>query len=248
MTKKLYKTVLLAALGLGGITAAQAQDALLGFNDAAGPSGAQNDYVIDLGAGSQFTPTATLNLSSLFSASTFTTAFNADASYLNNVAAGFVMGYNGTLDQSLPSASPVGTTPSNTLFNNSEGAAQAGIPAIVQSSATANGWSAEIAQSPTSGGSIGAPSLGVSTGNPMGTLSSGVLSLEIYQDTANSYGNRNQSQNAWTDLGTLAMNANSGTVTFTGVSAVPEPATYGLFASAGLLIVALRHKLSRKQA
>jgi hypothetical protein len=48
--KNFYKTALLAALGLGSVVTVQAStDLLLGFNDAAGPSSAQNDYVIDLG-------------------------------------------------------------------------------------------------------------------------------------------------------------------------------------------------------
>ena len=75
MKTKLYKAVLLAALGLGGITAAQAQDALLGFNSAPG-TGSGNDYVIDLGSGSQFNNQAILNFS--FSSTTFSNAFSSD--------------------------------------------------------------------------------------------------------------------------------------------------------------------------
>ena len=122
--KKLYKAALLAALGLTGATAAQAQvapsDVFLGFNDSAGPSGANNDYVIDLGAGANFTTTASLNLSSDFNASTFSTAFSADASYLNNVAAGAV--------QSIEAVGGLAPSPATVCDSASGAPAQKGRP------------------------------------------------------------------------------------------------------------------------
>lgn len=250
MTKKLYKVALLAALGLGGITAAQAQDALLGFNDAGGTG---NDYVIDLGAGSQFTPTATLNLSSLFNASTFNTAFGAtpDISLAAGLAgqvggATLIQSYaGGTPAQNLPSGTP---TPSQLSVSF---AAASGIALGYYSSASApttgSAWSANIAQSTSLGGLNGGTSLGNNTGNPMGSFSSGDLTLALYESTKGGT-LRAPTASPWTEVGTLDVNLNSDSITYTGVAAVPEPTTYGLLAGAGLLIVSLRNKFSRKNA
>jgi hypothetical protein len=44
-------------------------------------------------------------------------------------------------------------------------------------------------------------------------------------------------------LGTFTLD-NTGTVTF---NAVPEPSAYGIIAGAGLLVVSLRNRFSKKQ-
>jgi len=246
--KKQYKAILLAVLGLGGITAAQAQDALLGFNDATGTA---NDYVIDLGALSLFTPSATLNLSSDFSSSSFSTAFGATPS---GVAAGFIAGTPSALLESYAGGTPTGTLPSGTpavTSFNASGTAMSGILLGVNPSAsgvTASGsaWSYNIAVSPTQNGLGGSIAVAGNTGNPMGMLSSDAITLAVYESKAVGSG-RTQSTTAWTQIGTLAVDANAGSIVFTG-SAVPEPTSYGLLGGAGLLMVSLRNKFSRKQA
>ena len=248
--KNSYKLALLAALGLASASAIQAQT-LLGFNDA---NGTANDYVIDLGAGSQFTPTAVVDLSGLFNSTMFNTAFGGDSGALNNVAVGLVSGGGSgqTLIQSYAGGSPSGALPSGTpsvsLYHNAIASAS-GITLGVESSATTSGgWSYQIAQSPILGGADGAPSLGQSTGNPMGTLGSGVIDLTVYEATDPNFGNRGETTTAWLDIGTLAVDAGAGTINFTGVSAVPEPTTLSLLTGAGALLLAFRNKLKRKQS
>ena len=254
--KKLYKAALLAALGLTGVTAAQAQvapsDVFLGFNDSAGPSGANNDYIIDLGAGANFTPTASLDLSSAFNASTFSTAFSADASYLNNVAVGAVQGATGiSVFTTTPTPSTMGTSD----FANAVASAQSQGALVVAGSGHAEyassgqGWTYYIAASPSASGANPSNPNFASTaaGNPMQSLTSGVISETLWEATETVNG-RSTSVSAFTDVGTLAINVNSGAVTFNGVEAVPEPGTYALFGSAGLMLLVFRNKFRRIQA
>ena len=249
---KLYKAALLAALGLASVTAAQASNnMLLGFSDFAGPSSAQNDYVIDLGAASLFTTSASLNLSSLFNASTFTTAFGTDSGYLHNVAVGVVEGG--------PAATKVNDT--RTLFQTASGTPQVIIPSTLQTAAadaagvaignyvstTTGGWSLQVAPS---SGNLGGSTVASTTGTqPLQNLSSGVIFEDLYENIETKTGNFTYANSGWSKIGTFDINVNTGSVTFDGVaSAVPEPASYGLLAAAGLLIVSLRNKLSRNQA
>ncbi len=252
--KKNYKLVLLAVLGLATVTAAHAStsDMLLGFNDAAGPGSAQNDYVIDLGAESLFTTTASLNLSSSFSASTFNTAFSSDNNSLNDVAVGAVAGSIGTSTDILFQTSPKGasglpTWTSGKLASFIGAANYAGDSTIGEyTSSGSTGWSQYVAISPTVQGNNTGGNLAGESANPTELLSSGVVSEEIFESSSSTA--RNSTPSAWTDIGTLTVNVNSDTVTFTGVDAVPEPATYGLLAASGLLIVALRRQFKAKNA
>jgi hypothetical protein len=78
-------------------------------------------------------------------------------------------------------------------------------------------------------------------------LSSGVVTEELFESTLPS-ASRGTSPTAWTEIGTFDINVNTDSVTFTGVDAVPEPATYGLLAASGLLIVSLRRQFKAKNA
>jgi hypothetical protein len=248
MKKNLYKAALLAALGIGSVTAAQAQttDVLLGFNDANGPASAQNDYVLDLGVASAFTTTASLNFN--ISSTTFASAFGSDSMALtsnNHVAAGVVEGNPATglwFSTSTPLSGLTAAGASPAL-----GYASSVLTTPVNyASSTVNGWSYYIAQSPLAGGANVAGSFANDLGNPMQFLNNGVVQETLYGNQIIGSG-RNATLAGYTALGTLGINANNDTISFTGV-AVPEPSTYGLLACAGLLLVAIRRQISRKNA
>jgi|GEM_PF-2478488 len=245
---KLYKAALLAALGLATVSAAQAYttDMLLGFNDAAGPTSAQNDYVIDLGAVSQFTTTASLDLSSLFNAATFATAFSTDSSASNNVAAGVVEAnptttYPKTLF--LTSAGAPSATIQKSPFNNAVsilGVLGAGEYTSASGISSFTGWSYAVAPSPTSAGAAGNSVTADANFNPLQSLNNGIISETLYQTSKSS---SLANPVAWAAVGTFDINVNNNTVFFTGVSAVPEPSTYCLAAlGGGLMLVALRRR------
>jgi hypothetical protein len=249
MKTQLYKIALLAALGLAGATAAQAanNDLLLGFNDAAGPAAAQNDYVIDLGAYGNFTSTVSLSFS--IDSPTFATAFSADANALNDVAVGAAQGVLGNPGQLLQTGTLNPAVPTVVEVKNSV-ADITGVSVGEYSSANANGWSSLIAVSPFAPGStIAGTSLASETGNPMSLLVGGVASLTLWQNVLTTHG-LTTTASGWSQLGTLSINANNGvdTVSFTGVSAVPEPTTYSLLGGAGLLLLGLRRPFRRKNA
>ncbi|MGC9944625.1 MAG: PEP-CTERM sorting domain-containing protein [Verrucomicrobiota bacterium] len=257
--KNLYRVALLAALGLATASVANAQttpaagDFLLGFNDAAGPTSAQNDYVIDLGSETQFTSSATLNLSSDFSVSTFNSAFGTDAdalsgnggnTSLSDVAVGAVGG-NGTLPnkqfyQTLGIGSAVGSSSIGTAIN------LAGPAYGEYSSATANGFSYLVATSPGSAGTDPSDSIASVSLNPLSYLTSGIVTEGVYEAQTVVSGRTTTYSSA--EVGTLTINLNTDSITYAGISAVPEPSTYGLLAGFGLLVVAVRRQMVRKNA
>ena len=253
--KENIKIAALITIGLASISAAHASstDLLLGFNDAAGPSAAQNDYVIDLGLnGNTLIADAngnggTWNLSSSFNAGTFSTAFSADTAYLNNVAAGVVGGISSPT-KTIFQTDLIGNTPAVAFsgqFNNSLSSAQS--PTIGEySSSSGLGWSTYVAIDPNTPGSLSsttAKDIADQTGNPVGFLSSGSIALALWENTKTG----SSTVNGWVDEGTFNIDVQSDTVTFT-TTAVPEPGTYGLMAGFGLLAVGLRHQLSNRKA
>lgn len=241
----MYKLALLAALGLVTVTSAQAgsSDFLLGFNDAAGPSAAQNDLVIDLGVASQFTANSTFSTS--FSG--FSAAYSADGNALNDVAAGVVEGFTGAYPKTL-FVTALSTPPSigSSAFNNAAAVAQS--PTIGEyGSASTSGWTYNIAASPTAPGtSATAGDVADQThSNPLQSLSSGIVTENLFEVTKpSSLG----TPSAWSEIGTFTIDANADTVSYTGanVAAVPEPATYGLLSGAGMLLLGLRRQFTRK--
>jgi hypothetical protein len=249
--KKIYKAALLAALGLGSVTAVQAStDLLLGFNDAAGPTAAQNDYVIDLGLnGATLVADAVANngtydLSSLFNAGTFSTAFSADGNNLNNVVAGVVGGYSISNPKLLYQTMAIGLTPgsiSGSQLSNGANAAQ-GIQIGEYASTATSGWSALVSVDATTPGSIvSGDSVSGSTGySAVGNLNSGVLSLELWENQRNS---GTGPAVGWVDQGTFNINLNSDTVTFT---VAPEPSTLALVGAAGLVSLLFCRQFNRK--
>ena len=249
--KKNAKIVALVASGLAGLSAAQASDLLLGFNDAAGPTAAQNDYVIDLGYSGTALITAanadggTINLSSVFNSGTYSTAFSADASAANDVAVGVVGASSGSPKYLFQTANgkPAVTTPGQ--FANSTGSAQT--PPVGEYGSTASpGWSFNVAVSPTKVGNDGTgDDVADQTGNPLGQLSGGAITLNLWGNTET--GTLTKTVGGWVNEGTFAIDPGTDAITFSTV-AVPEPSTYGLLSGAGLLAVSLRNKLGRQNA
>jgi len=248
---KIYKAALLAALGLGSITAAQAQtyspysDLVLGFNDAASATSTHhNDYVIDLGAISSLTSGETWNINS----SLFTAAFGTDVTLANNIAVGIVGGNTPPTGENDAFTTLIGnptTIPSKTALKIATGGAWAqGLLLGVNSSstpATSGGWSGAVAASPLSIGS--GQTVSGNLGQPLSYLSSGVVSENLYHY---SYNADNGTVYTPVLVGTFSIDANANTITF--VAPVPEPSTLGLMGIAGLAALPLCRKLTRKNS
>jgi hypothetical protein len=256
--KQLYKSALLAVLGLAGVTAAQAStDLFIGFNDNAGPTSAQNDYVIDIGsfatlqADALAAPNYTVNLSSLFIPSTFSTAFSSDPNEASDVAAGVAGGQTSTNPKQLWQTAPVGITPvsiSGSALQTAANQPQTLVAGEYASTTQNSSWTWLVAQSPTLPGTEPSGSVASSTHtNPMGLLGIGVypnLILNLWQDTrltATSPGST-----GWVDEGYFTFDLQDNSVTYT--VPVPEPGFYGLVAGAGLLVLALRRQFVSKIA
>ena len=227
------RSVLVLAIGLASISLSQAQDGdlFLGFNDAAGPTAAQNDYVIDLGlSGATFVSAAktnggtfTLSLDKITTtnfSSTFQTAFHADASYLNDVAVGIIgASASGVYPRSLylSAFTTPPTAGSGALFNN---AANQNPILGEYVSTTAGGWSKEVGTAP---GTTEAQSVSIYVANPEGTLSSGVLSFNLYEAIETKSGLTTLTPGAFTNEGTLTINVNTKTIGFVIASSSPAP-------------------------
>ena len=227
--KKLYRTALLAALGLASMVTAQAAtyngDLIVGFTTQSG-----SDVIYDLGAESSLTSGETWNLSSLLSG----------FSSLSGVNWGVIGAQNNSGTRNLWSTTS-GFTPDpvagiaawnkdNTaiasIYSNF-GIAGAG-QSLSITSTDDNSWNMQ-----TINGSLGAQFINAYGNNPN---VQGLTSDSLYGIVAGG--------SDPTLLGSFALD-NTGTLTFT---AVPEPITFGAFAGAGLLLVSLRNQLRRKQA
>jgi hypothetical protein len=274
MKNHLYKAALLAALGLGSITAAHAQqsgDLVIGFSSTA--AGVTQDYQVDLGSFSGMGVND--NLSSALNVSTLQSIFGSSLSGVSVGIVGWANDPNGvntdlfrsTTRAAGPFTPPYtqadSTTPARPTGNgNISGAAAdiaslntsqgntAGINKGTSASPGAGSWSDLIAQSSTAIGFLGANSYAGQVGNPMGVLVSdghgGVtLNLDLYEDNNTSTTGRNFIYQGYFNLD---VNGSSDTLTFDPVAAVPEPGTYGMLAGAGLLLVAVRRQFTAKNA
>jgi hypothetical protein len=254
MKNNLYKAALLAALGLAGISTAQASsDFLLGFNDAAGPTAAQNDYVIDLGSATSLYNAAasnggTVNVWTSSIGTLFSSTFTADSSALNDVTAGIVEGFTSGYPKTLYVTAPTSvlsiSTPSGGQFNNASSAAAGVTIGEYASSSDASAWTGAVAASAIAPGTevSGDSVAGNAKVNPMGQLSSGVLDLNLWETTRpSSLG----AVAAYQEVGSVHIDMSSDII---DVTIVPEPSTYGLLALGGLLILSFRHRINRINA
>lgn len=244
--------IVTAALALvaQGARAGANNDLILGFSD----TSATEDYVIDLGAESGFAgQTSVLNLSGDVSTSTYNSAFGGS---LNNVTAGVVGGTTSSTGFNFMTtvrsgagvaSSPMSLTPAQTSTADggtmsSSTAKQIGVNAegvtigtVANSDATFS-WTQKVINYSGSQASF----------NPNTTLSG-----TVYEDL---WSQKNSSVSTESYLGYFTFNftdPNSPVVTWTSAAAsvaVPEPATYGLLAGAGLFLVALRRQFGQKTA
>jgi len=258
------KTSLKAALLAVGVAMASqavhaqisANDLILGFNQAGVSS---SDYIVDLGNASTAAGvggSSVVDLSSAINMSSFNTAF---AGGPNGVAVGIAGGNNGIgtkdvfatqLRNGLGTPSVAGSaTPANpssaTFISTAAAAVNAISPLGVTPSSGSTSWSTQVAPSPSGSGAF-VNDIGV---NPESTITGSTIIEDLYQD--NRSGSLGQTGWAYDGYFTLTfLSPSSESLTFTPASfvPVPEPATYGVLAGAGLLALCLRRQLGRQTA
>ena len=88
-------------------------------------------------------------------------------------------------------------------------------------------------------------------GNPMGALVSDgnggfQINLDLYHDNDSGTAGRNYLYQGYfnLDIGTASGNLSSADLTYDPAVPVPEPASYGLLAGAGLLVLGLRRQFT----
>jgi hypothetical protein len=250
MKKGHIKLALLVILGLGVMATVQAQtaftytgipqsgggatynnsDLILGFTATTG-----NDIEFDLGPASSLVSGDSWNLSSILGSFNLATV-NWGVVGTTNISGTRLscLTYNDTLyGNNLPTLGGVGAwtnikTANTAIYNNAFTSAGVHNAATIAASSSAS-WNSETVN----------PTLGNQYQNENANPNS------TGEDTTDFWV---QNEGTQTDsvLGTFSL-ASDGVVTF-NVAAVPEPATYGLLAVAGLLIVALRRQFSVKKA
>jgi hypothetical protein len=226
--KNSYKLALLAVLGLVSASAAQAQtsDLIVGVYD---PTVANTD-VIDLGSASSLVNGETWNLSTLgLSSAGFSSTLNSGTAF---GLAGYVDGGAGTGASAFYATAGASNTHKingYAAFQSREGG-ESSVVLGSQTAGTANAWDQQV--QPINSGTLGA-ALGYNVDEPV------TAAAQFWAITDNN--------TSPVKDGTFSLNASTEVLTYDSV-AVPEPTSYGLIAGAGLLIVSLRNKFSRKQA
>jgi len=244
--KNLYKAALLAALGLGTIASAQAQftysgtpqsgggatypgsDLILGFTSTSG-----NDTEFNLGTEASLVNGETWNLSSILTSYNLSTV---DWGVVGTVTTGHLsyLTYDDAVyGNNLPVLTGVGAwtnikNATTAIYNNAFSSTAVDSAATIAAS-SASSWDSQTVN----------PTLGTQYQNEN-------VNPNLAGDGTVDFWVQNEGAGTDSNIGTFSL-ASDGVVTF-NVAAVPEPATYGLLAGAGLLIVALRRQFSVKKA
>jgi hypothetical protein len=231
-------------------------------------NGGTTEFTINLGNASGYTAAQqNLDISSLMS--TFNSQYaSAGASGLN---IGVVGGQNGqgglagtgndvftttlrigdgyaTAGSEAAPTGPSGNPPSKSIIANA-GGVTGGFSGYGSNLAIGDSTSftSNIAKDPSSAGTAGNSFVGyLSQGaNPLVTMTGSKIVLDLWKDTVTAAGTT-----GWAYQGnfTLDLSGANPSLIWDAASAVPEPATYGLCAGAGLLVLSLRNQFRRKIA
>jgi hypothetical protein len=237
--KNSYKAALLAALGLAVVASANAGtytagDLLVGFTTASG-----TDLIYDLGQASSLYNGETWSGLSTLLGNDFTSESSLSWGVIGNEA-------NSGTPRTLYTTTVVGTVPATITGNSAfgkENTVATTFAALFSTGATAAGKSATVSAS-------AANSWNMETLN--GTLTTQYINAyenpNVVGETSADFSSVLSDGATVTLLGDFTLGANDTFTYTTATTSVPEPTTYGLIAGAGLLIVSLRNKFSRKQA
>ena len=230
--KNLYKSALLAALGLASVTAVQAAsyngDIIIGFTSTSG-----NDLFADLGTVANLTDGENFAISGL---SAYTLGTVDWAAFATTPQSGAPRDSYTTASTPVAINGVTGWGNYNTSLKNMTLAFSSlsqGQTATIAASSQNSMYSQTI-NSTLSGQYYNV--IGATASTPV--VTSGLQTADFYQVIDNG--------SAPTLFGTFTLNANDS-VTFNTV-AVPEPTTYGFLAGAGVLALSLRNQFRRKQA
>lgn len=238
------KKTKIAALAIGAALVTQAvqaanNDIVVGFT-----GGGPNDYVIDVGQLPAANSGGYVNLISYINASSFTTVFGEAGPVTFGAFGGTQAGATG-----------------NTGFMTgaTAGTHNGAIPNV---GADANGMINTYGLAGLSQGSLvttadatsfttySADVTSATSYNPNSAITAGTFTFDLYQGTdvhvAGAHGGFNQT--TWVDVGTFSLTESSGAITALSFQATPEPGSCALMAGAGLMVLAFRHKISRKNA
>jgi PEP-CTERM motif len=217
--------------------------------------GVANDYILNVGqysavVGAAQAASAPIDLSSSFSASSFSTAFSGAAAGSVTMAAigGSTVGVGA---DSFLTQLRVGSPAANTAGSSLGGQTTVTQPAL-QSTANALATGL-VSQGNASSWTTLQPTFVNGVGiNPSAAISGTTIQEDLYQevDAFVGSGKTRHLQGTWAYEGYFSLDTGAGTLSFTpnDVSAVPEPTTYGVLAGAGLLALSLRRQLNGKQA
>jgi len=238
MKSQFYRAAILTALGLAGASVQAQSVGTVSVNGTYAPGdllvgiyqpGDPNTTVLDIGSVSSLANGETWSLGSYLTTAGITLGAGAEYGVIGTVNASS-SDKRIYLTQASGSPTPVSGTANFNTYNSAIGTI--GGYEGPQPLSGGNDWYNNTINTANSSGQL--VNLGV---NPNAFVGSPDLLYTL------------QARTGTPETPDLSFNLNdAGTLTYGTVSAVPEPASYGLIAAAGLLIVSLRNKLSRKQA